>query len=66
MSREYQISNISLYRGFSNLNKQNNKKEKFNFKEKKENISRSLTEVELFLNNIKDITKYLKLYKLLK
>ena len=42
------------------------KKKKFDFIKKKENICNSLQEVECFLNNIKDIFKYLKLYKLLK
>ena len=62
MQKSYKSSNTSLYRGNSNLNKN----KKINFKEAKNNICKSLDEVELFLNNINDISKYLKLYKLLK
>ena len=65
MHKSYKSSNISLYRGNSNF-KKDHKKKKIDFKEKKNNICKSLDEVELFLNNIKDISKYLKLYKLLK
>lgn len=42
------------------------KKEKFDFKQKKENTVRSLFEVENFLCNFKKITKGLKIYQLLK
>ena len=65
MSEKYQHS-IHLYRGINDLNKENKKNKKFDFKKKKDNICKSLSEVELFLNNTKDISKYLKLYKLLK
>lgn len=66
MYKKNQPSNISLYRGNVNLKKKINKNKKIDFKEKKDNLCKSLNEVELFLNNIKDISKYLKLYKLLK
>ena len=42
------------------------KKEKFNFKEKKENTVHSLFEVEHFLCDFKNICKGLKLYKILR
>lgn len=42
------------------------KKEIYNIEEKKINFCNSLQDVEYFLNNLKDIFKYLKLYKLLK
>lgn len=41
-------------------------KKKINFKTCKENTITSLNEVEHFLRNFKDITKYIKLYKILK
>ena len=39
---------------------------KFNFKQKKKNTINSLNEVEHFLRNSKKLSKYLKMYKLLK
>ena len=46
--------------------KQPVKKEKFNLKNKKENIVCSLFEVEKFLCNFKNVIKGVKLYKILK
>lgn len=43
-----------------------NRKEKFNFKEKKENTVHSLFEVEHFLCNFKNICKGIKLYKIIR
>lgn len=43
-----------------------NKKEKFNFKEKKENTVHSLFEVEHFLCDFQNICKGLKIYKILR
>lgn len=42
------------------------KKNKFDFKKKKENTLASLNEVEHFLNDYKHFMKYVKLYKWLK
>lgn len=42
------------------------KKEKFDFKKRKENTVHSLFEVEHFLHDLKNITKGLKLYQILK
>ena len=47
-------------------NKNCEKKEKFNLKEKKENVISSLFEIENFLCNIKKICNGIKLYKILK
>jgi hypothetical protein len=47
-------------------NKNCEKKEKFNLKEKKENVICSLFEIENFLCNIKKICNGIKLYKILK
>ena len=41
-------------------------KEKIDFKKRKENMCNSLFEVEHFLRNIKDISKGLKLYHIIK
>ncbi len=46
--------------------KNNKKKKKFNFGEKKKNTIKSLTEVESFLRDFKKMSKYIKLYKFLK
>ncbi len=43
-----------------------NKKEKFNLKEKKENTVHSLFEVEHFLCDFKNICKGVKLYQILR
>lgn len=43
-----------------------NKKEKFNFKEKKENTVHSLFEVEHFLCNLRNFCKGVKLYQIIK
>ena len=45
---------------------ENNKKNKINFKNKKNNIVTSLNEVEYFLTNFHKFTDYIKLYKILK
>ena len=42
------------------------KKNKFDFNKKKENTIKSISEVELFLRNFKNISKYIKLYKIIK
>ena len=48
-------------------NKKNNKKnKKFDFNQKKNNTIKSLSEVECFLRNFKKISKYIKLYKIIK
>lgn len=50
-----------------NLN--NNLPEKrfeFDIKEKKENVIRSLKEVEYFLNDFRRLSRYIRLYKILK
>ncbi len=54
---------------YSNNNSENNKimkKNKFDFSKKKENTIKSISEVELFLRNFKNISKYIKLYKIIK
>lgn len=43
-----------------------NKKEKLDFKQKKENTVRSLFEVENFLCNFKKFSKGMKIYQLFK
>lgn len=45
---------------------ESSKKEKFNFKEKKENTVHSLFEVEHFLHDFRNICKGLKLYQILR
>lgn len=47
-----------------NSNSEN--KIKFDFIQKKENVIRSLKEVDYFLRDFKHFYKYIKLYKLLK
>ncbi len=42
------------------------KKEKFDFKKRKENTIHSLFEVEHFLHDLKNIAKGVKLYKIIK
>ena len=42
------------------------KKEKFNFKQKKNNIINSITDVEQFLQKSTKISKYLKFIKAIK
>ena len=42
------------------------RKNKFDFKNCHENTIKSLHEVEYFLNNLHDLSRYLRLYKLLK
>ena len=44
----------------------NKKKKKFDFNKKKENTIKSINEVESFLRNFKNMSKYLKLYKIIK
>lgn len=48
------------------MNNNNLIKNKFNFKQKKENTICSLYEVENFLCNFKNFVKSIKLYKILK
>lgn len=47
-------------------NNKKEKKKKFDFNKKKENTIKSLNEVETFLRNFKNISKYIKLYKIIK
>ena len=47
-----------------NKNKKN--KKKFDFKQKKKNTIKSLTEVESFLRDFNKINKYFNLYKIIK
>lgn len=65
----------NLYRvNLNNENRQDNslpqknkkKSKKIDFKTFKKNTINSLYDVEYFLNNIQNISKYIKLYKLLK
>ncbi len=65
----------NLYRvNLNNENRQDNslpqknkkKSKKIDFKTLKKNTINSLYDVEYFLNNIQNISKYIKLYKLLK
>ena len=44
----------------------NKQKNKIDFKKIKSNTINSLNEVEYFLNDFKQFTKYVKLYKILK
>lgn len=44
----------------------NKKNQKVDFKKIKKNTFNSLNEVECFLRNFKQFTKYIKLYKILK
>ena len=54
----------SLFYSRGNNNKENKpKKKKFDFKAKRENTLNSLNEVEYFLHDYKQFSKYLKLYK---
>lgn len=46
--------------------KKNSKKKKFDFIKYKTNTINSLNEVENFLRNFNNLSKYLKLYKILK
>lgn len=66
-----QLSQHKLYRWRGGHMEQQNlgessKKEKFNFKEKKENTVHSLFEVEHFLHDFRNICKGLKLYNILR
>lgn len=47
-------------------NNKNKKKKKFDFNKKKENTIKSINEVEMFLRNFKNMSKYIKLYKIIK
>lgn len=49
--------------GVSNEKIKNNK---FDFKQKRQNTVKSLSEVESFLRNFKKIYNYIKLYKIIK
>lgn len=56
-------------KNFNNNSKddrQNKKKKKFDFNKKKENTIKSINEVESFLRNFKNMSKYIKLYKIIK
>ncbi len=60
-----------MNKNFNNYYKENHsdknkKKKKFDFNKKKENTIKSLNDVELFLRNFKNISKYIKLYKIIK
>lgn len=58
-------NNLFYARGnFQKNTEENSKKNKFDFKQKKENTLASLNEVENFLFNYKHFMKYVKLYKL--
>lgn len=54
----------NLFYSRGNKPSDNPKKNKFDFKRKKENTLASLNEVENFLFNYKHFIKYVKLYKL--
>lgn len=41
-------------------------KNKFDFKKYKDNTMKSLNETEYFLNHIRDISKYIRIYKIFK
>lgn len=57
------INTLNEKRGVSNEKIKNNK---FDFKQKKQNTVKSLSEVESFLRNFKKICNYIKLYKIIK
>ena len=48
------------------VNHKNKKNKKFDFLLYKNNTIKSLNEVEYFLKNIKNLSNYIKLYKILK
>ncbi len=52
--------------GSKDFNKNSKNKKNLNFKKMKKNTINSLNEVELFLNNFKKFSNYVKLYKILK
>ena len=64
------MNNCKKEQNMNNLNRDYAKKEikknKFNFKNCKENTICSLNEVEHFLNNFSDFYRYIKLYKILR
>ena len=73
MPRLYRCENKNYLQENNNINEKRGekkisppKKEKLSFKKCKKNTLNSLNEVEHFLRNIKDISKYIKLYKILK
>lgn len=57
------INTLNEKRGVSNEKIKNNK---FDFKQKRQNTVKSLSEVESFLRNFKKICNYIKLYKIIK
>lgn len=57
------INTLNEKRGDSNEKIKNNK---FDFKQKRQNTVKSLSEVESFLRNFKKIGNYIKLYKIIK
>lgn len=50
----------------SNNKKNNSKKKSFDFKKYKKNTLDSLNDVEYFLNNLKNVSKIIKIKKILK
>lgn len=57
------MNTLNEKRGVSNEKIKNNK---FDFKQKRQNTVKSLSEVESFLRNFKKICNYIKLYKIIK
>ena len=60
------MENNLFYSRGTNNQKDKSKKNKIDFRKKKENTLASLNEVENFLFNYKHFMKYVKLYKLFK
>lgn len=60
------MRNFSNNPNVKNSFKKTDNNKKFDFKKKKDNTIKSLTEVENFLKNIKNISRYIKLYKIVK
>ncbi len=60
------MENNLFYSRGTNNQKDKSKKNKIDFRKKKENTLASLNEVENFLFNYKHFVKYIKLYKLFK
>ncbi|MCI9365518.1 MAG: hypothetical protein HFJ54_02645 [Clostridia bacterium] len=60
------MENNLFYSRGTNNQKDKSKKNKIDFRKKKENTLASLNEVENFLFNYKHFIKYIKLYKLFK
>ena len=64
MNKNFQMENLYTENELRGEDKKI--KKKFNFNLYKKNTIKSLNEVEFFLNNFGRISKYLKLYKILK